>query len=60
LIRPEPRRAATADFPRRSAGVSGRDALQIILAAAVKTLSNYSIHLFQTTVDDKFAACEVD
>ncbi len=29
------------------------------LAAAVKTLSNYTNHLFQTVVDDKFAACKV-
>ncbi|HUX23886.1 MAG TPA: carboxymuconolactone decarboxylase family protein [Burkholderiales bacterium] len=42
-----------------SAGYSEATALQIILAAAVKTLSNYSNHLFQTQVDDKFAAYKV-
>lgn len=41
------------------AGYSEATALQIILAAAVKTLSNYSNHLFQTVVDDKFAAYRV-
>jgi uncharacterized peroxidase-related enzyme len=39
-----------------SAGYSETTALHIILAAAVKTLSNYSNHLFQTQVDERFAA----
>lgn len=43
-----------------AAGFSERDALQIILAAAVKTLSNYSNHFFETVVDDKFAAYKID
>lgn len=30
--------------------------LDIILALAVKTISNYSNHVFDTTVDDAFAA----
>ncbi|MFA7416562.1 MAG: carboxymuconolactone decarboxylase family protein [Rhizobium sp.] len=50
--------AAVADV-FLSAGYSESHALQIILAAAVKTLSNYTNHLFQTTVDDKFAAYKV-
>lgn len=42
-----------------AAGYTEATALQVILAAAVKTLSNYSNHLFQTVVDDKFAAYKV-
>ncbi|HUW38258.1 MAG TPA: carboxymuconolactone decarboxylase family protein [Rhodocyclaceae bacterium] len=42
-----------------AAGYSETTALQIVLATAVKTLSNYSNHLFQTTVDDRFAAYKV-
>lgn len=49
---------ATADA-FLAAGYSEASALQIILASAVKTLSNYTNHLFQTTVDDKFAAYKV-
>jgi len=30
--------------------------LEIVLAIAVKTLSNYSNHLFHTPVDDTFAS----
>ncbi|MDP1613151.1 MAG: carboxymuconolactone decarboxylase family protein [Sulfuritalea sp.] len=42
-----------------AAGYTEASALQVILAAAVKTLSNYTNHLFQTEVDDKFAAYKV-
>lgn len=42
-----------------AAGYTEAHALQIILAAAVKTLSNYTNHLFQTAVDDRFAAYKV-
>ncbi len=42
-----------------AAGYTESDALQIVLAAAVKTLSNYTNHLCQTPVDDKFAAYKV-
>lgn len=42
-----------------AAGYAEAHALQIVLACAVKTLSNYSNHLFQTEVDDKFAAYKV-
>lgn len=38
-----------------SAGYTERHILEIILAIAVKTLSNYSNHIFQTQVDDMFA-----
>lgn len=38
-----------------AAGFSERHALEIVLAMAVKTLSNYSNHLFHTEVDEMFA-----
>jgi len=37
------------------AGFTERQILDIILAISVKTISNYSNHLFHTTVDDIFA-----
>lgn len=37
------------------AGYSERQILEIVLAIAVKTLSNYANHLFHTPVDDVFA-----
>ncbi len=37
------------------AGYSEEQVLEIVLALAVKTLSNYSNHLFNTPVDDLFA-----
>ena len=39
-----------------NAGYSERHILEIILAIAVKTLSNYSNHVFHTPVDEVFAA----
>lgn len=39
------------------AGFTEANILEIILAVAVKTLSNYSNHIFHTPVDDAFAAC---
>ena len=39
-----------------AAGYTERQILEIVLAMAVKLLSNYSNHLFQTPVDDAFAA----
>jgi uncharacterized peroxidase-related enzyme len=38
-----------------SAGYSGTDVLQVLLAIAVKTISNYTNHLFGTEVDAAFA-----
>lgn len=38
-----------------SAGYQERHVLEIILAIAVKTLSNYSNHLFHTPLDQMFA-----
>ena len=39
-----------------SAGYSERQILEIVLAIAVKTLSNYANHLFHTPLDEVFAA----
>lgn len=41
------------------AGYQERDLLYIVLAIAVKTLSNYSNHAFATQVDERFAAYKV-
>lgn len=38
-----------------AAGYSERQILEIVLAIAVKTLSNYANHLFHTPVDEAFA-----
>lgn len=43
-----------------SAGFAEKDVLYIVLAIAVKTLSNYSNHAFATPVDAVFAAYKVD
>ena len=40
----------------KSAGYTERQALEVVLAIAVKTLSNWTNHLFDTPVDDTFAA----
>jgi AhpD family alkylhydroperoxidase len=37
------------------AGYTENDILQVLLAVAVKTISNYTNHLFHTPVDDLFA-----
>jgi len=39
-----------------AAGYTERHILEIILAVGVKTLSNWSNHVFNTPVDDMFAA----
>jgi uncharacterized peroxidase-related enzyme len=41
------------------AGYQERDLLYIVLAVAVKTLSNFSNHAFATEVDERFAAYTV-
>lgn len=38
-----------------AAGFSERQVLEIILAIAVKTISNYSNHVFHTKLDSMFA-----
>ncbi|MEX0960192.1 MAG: carboxymuconolactone decarboxylase family protein [Burkholderiales bacterium] len=40
----------------KSAGYEERHMLYIVLAISVKTLSNYSNHLFQTRLDERFAS----
>jgi alkylhydroperoxidase family enzyme len=52
--RGRPSRQDVADF--LAVGYSERQVLEIILAIAVKTLSNYTNHLFGTPVDPAFAA----
>ena len=42
------------------AGYKETDLMYIVLAIAVKTLSNFSNHLFATPVDERFAAYKVD
>ena len=42
------------------AGFQEKDLLYIVLAIAVKTLSNYSNHAFATPVDAMFSAYRVD
>lgn len=42
-----------------AAGYTEKHIMNIVLAIAVKTLSNYSNHLFNTEVDDRFAAYKV-
>lgn len=54
--KPDP--AAVAAF--LAAGYAERDLLYIVLAAAVKTLSNYTNHAFGTQLDPMFAAYRVD
>jgi alkylhydroperoxidase family enzyme len=41
------------------AGYQERHLLYVVLAIAVKTLSNYSNHAFATAVDERFAAYKV-
>jgi uncharacterized peroxidase-related enzyme len=48
-----PSRGAVEGF--LAAGYGERQILEIVLALAVKTLSNYSNHLFHTPLDDMFA-----
>ena len=55
--RGRPTTAETQKF--LAAGYGERQALEIVLAMAVKTLSNYANHLFHTQVDDMFAAYKV-
>lgn len=43
-----------------AAGFQEKDVLYIVLAIAVKTLSNYSNHAFATPVDEVFAAYRVE
>lgn len=49
-----PRRVDVEAFLK--AGYTERNILEILLAISVKTISNYSNHLFHTPVDDMFSA----
>jgi AhpD family alkylhydroperoxidase len=49
-----PSKADVAAFLK--AGFTERQILYIVLAIAVKTLSNYSNHLFHTQLDERFAS----
>lgn len=51
-----PDRKDVEDFLK--AGFIERHVLEIVLAISVKTLSNYTNHLFATSLDDKFASRE--
>lgn len=51
--RGKPTRAQAQAFV--DAGYSERQMLEVVLAIAVKTLSNYTNHLFHTPLDDAFA-----
>jgi uncharacterized peroxidase-related enzyme len=53
VTRGRPSQKAAEKFVK--AGYSERQVLEIILALAVKTLSNYTNHVFDTKVDDMFA-----
>lgn len=52
--RGRPSQDDVADF--LAAGYGERQVLEIVLAIAVKTISNYTNHLFETPVDGPFAA----
>lgn len=52
--RGQPTQAQLEEF--LAAGYTERHALEIVLAIGVKTLSNYTNHLFHTEVDDRFSA----
>jgi alkylhydroperoxidase family enzyme len=51
--RGRPTRAAAEAF--LAAGFSEPQILAVVLAIAVKTISNYSNHMFETPLDDVFA-----
>lgn len=53
----KPSQAVAEDF--LAAGYTETTAMNVILATAVKALSNYTNHLFQTEVDAPFAAYKV-
>lgn len=56
--RGRPSAAQLADFV--AAGYTERQVLEIVLALAVKTISNYTNHLFHTAVDRAFHAYMVE
>ena len=60
MVRTQGRPAASAVQAFLEAGYHEKDALYIVLAIAVKTLSNFSNRAFATRVDERFAAYKVD
>ena len=44
----------------KAAGFTDKHVMGVILAASVKTLSNFSNHFFETELDEKFAAYKLD
>jgi len=60
MVRTQGRPSAEAVNDFLAAGFKEQQFLYIVLAIAVKTLSNYSNHAFATPVDDVFSAYRVD
>ena len=60
MVRAQGRPSATTLQAFLDAGFTERDVLYIVLAIAVKTLSNYCNHAFSTPVDDVFGAYRID
>lgn len=60
MVKTQGRPAAQSVQAFVAAGFKEQDVLYIVLAIAVKTLSNYSNHAFATPVDEVFAAYRVD
>jgi uncharacterized peroxidase-related enzyme len=56
--RGNPSASQVEDF--KSAGYSEKHILDIILALAVKTLSNYSNHVFHTEIDEAFSGRKLE
>jgi uncharacterized peroxidase-related enzyme len=60
MVRTQGRPSTPALAAFREAGFGERDVLYVVLAIAVKTLSNYTNHAFATELDPAFAAYRVD
>jgi len=60
MVRAQGRPAAATVQAFLDAGFEERQLLYIVLAAAVKMLSNFCNHAFATRLDDVFAAYKVD
>ncbi len=60
MVRTQGRPSASAIQAFLGAGFQEKDVLYLILAIAVKTLSNYTNHAFATPVDPVFSAYRVD
>lgn len=58
ISRGRPTEAGTKSFLAQ--GYTEKHIMYLVLAIAVKTLSNYSNHLFGTEVDERFAAYKVE